>query len=373
MSRKGSVRRIFPGGNTPQGFHSFYDHITPPDTNKIFVMKGGPGVGKSTFMKKIAEELVDRGYDVELLHCSSDNNSLDGVRIPAIGVTLVDGTAPHVVDPRNPGAVDEIVHLGDYWDESALRAHREDILKVNREVGRLFARAYDNLRAAKAFHDELESYYRPAINVQWLNSKTEELLVEVFGSKRLNKAGLERHLFASAITPEGPKNYLDTLVGPMARRYIWTGAPGTGKTTMIRKLAEAAVQKGYHVEFFHCPMDPGRIDHALIPELHLALASSIEPHTFTTELGDVVIDTDAYIDRTLLVPYLEDMVAARQSYEAAFARAVDFLKRAKAMHDLLETYYVPSIHFDQVEARRQRVLERILELAEERHPAGVPD
>lgn len=97
MSRKGRIRRVFPGGNTPHGFHSFYDYITPPDSNKIFVLKGGPGVGKSTFMRKIAEELVERGYDAELLHCSSDNGSLDGARFPALGVTMVDGTAPQRV------------------------------------------------------------------------------------------------------------------------------------------------------------------------------------------------------------------------------------------------------------------------------------
>ncbi|MGE5591929.1 MAG: PRK06851 family protein [Bacillota bacterium] len=373
MGKKGAIRRFFAGGNTPEGFYSFYSQITPPDSNKIFVLKGGPGVGKSTFMRRIGEELVERGYDVEMLHCSSDPGSLDGLRVPAVDVTLIDGTAPHVVDPRNPGAVDEIVHLGDYWDEAALRANRDHIIGLNREIGRLFARAYDNLRAAKAFYDELETYSRLATNPHWLNAKAEDLRVEIFGSKRLNRAGRERHLFGGAITPEGPMNFLDSLVGPVTRRYIWTGAPGTGKTPMIRKLAEAAVQKGYFVEFFHCPMNPSRVDHAVIPELNVALISSIEPHVYATRLGDVVIDTDAYTDQSLLEPHREDMAAAEAAYKAALNRGVGFLKRAKAAHDRLESYYVPNIRFDQVEERRRQVLDRILELSEERKPAGVAD
>ncbi|MHB9145885.1 MAG: PRK06851 family protein [Symbiobacteriia bacterium] len=373
MSKKGKIRRIFPGGNTPNGFHSFYDYITPPDTNKIYILKGGPGVGKSTFMRKIAEELVDRGFDAEFLHCSSDNNSLDGIRIPAIGVTMIDGTAPHIVDPKNPGAVDEIIHLGDYWDEAGMRQSRDEILASNREVGRLFARAYDNLRAAKAYYDELQSYYRQALGVHWLNTKTEELLVEIFGPKRLNKPGSERHLFASAITPEGPRHHLDTLVGPMAHRYIWTGEPGTGKSTMIKKLADAAVQKGYQVELFHCPMDPKKVDHVLIPELNLALVKSIPPHTFPSRLGDGVIDTDVALDDSLLRPNQDDIAVAGALYEAALARGVSFIKRAKEAHDRMETYYIPNIRFDEVEARRQKVLARILELAEERSAAPLGD
>lgn len=373
MSKKGRVRRIFPGGNTPNGFHSFYDYITPPDSTRIYILKGGPGVGKSTFMKKIAEEMIDRGYDMELLHCSSDNNSLDGIRIPSIGVAMIDGTAPHIVDPKNPGAVDEIIHLGDYWDEDGMRANRQQILAANREVARLFARAYDNLRAAKAFHDELESYYRLGLNAHWLNSKTEELLVEIFGSKRLNKAGVERHLFASAITPEGPKHYLDTIIGPVAHRYLWTGSPGTGKSTMIKKLADAAVQKGYQVEYFHCPLDPGKVDHAVIPELNIALVTSIAPHTFASRLGDGVIDTDIYLDDHILVPHQEDIATARSLYEGALNRGVGFIRRAKETHDRMETYYIPNIHFDQVEERRKQVLTRILALADEQKLAQVGD
>lgn len=94
MSGKGMVKKVFPGGNTCRGFYSFYDYIIGSEAARIFVIKGGPGVGKSSFMRFIANEFVENGYDVELHHCSSDNNSLDGVVIPAAKVALIDGTAP---------------------------------------------------------------------------------------------------------------------------------------------------------------------------------------------------------------------------------------------------------------------------------------
>ncbi len=87
-----------------------FHHMIEPDATRIFVIKGGPGVGKSTFMKWIENEMVNQGFDVEEHHCSSDPDSLDGLVIPSIGVALLDGTAPHIVDPKNPGVCDETIY-----------------------------------------------------------------------------------------------------------------------------------------------------------------------------------------------------------------------------------------------------------------------
>jgi hypothetical protein len=91
---QGSIRKVFPGGNTAYGFYSFYDNIIQEDAARIFVIKGGPGVGKSTFMRKIADEVLRRGLDVEYECCSSDNKSIDGIVIPVFGIAMIDGTAP---------------------------------------------------------------------------------------------------------------------------------------------------------------------------------------------------------------------------------------------------------------------------------------
>ena len=118
----GRLKKVFPGGNTSKGFHSFYDYIIEPDATRIFVIKGGPGVGKSTFMRKIGETMLSRGYDVELHCCSSDNGSLDGVMIPAIRVALLDGTAPQSAVPivKLINAVHRAADTGKYTGNPAL-------------------------------------------------------------------------------------------------------------------------------------------------------------------------------------------------------------------------------------------------------------
>lgn len=94
--KQSHIKKVFPGGNTSQGFYSFYDYMLGPDAQKLFILKGGPGVGKSTFIKEVAETMLAKGYDLEFHYCSSDNDSLDGVVIPKLQIGVIDGTAPHL-------------------------------------------------------------------------------------------------------------------------------------------------------------------------------------------------------------------------------------------------------------------------------------
>ena len=132
-------RDLFPGGNTSKGFYSFYRYIlTQEDANKIICLKGGPGTGKSSFMKKIGAYFLDLGYSLEYHHCSSDNNSLDGLVIKELNVAILDGTSPHVVDPITPGAVDEIANLGIALDMDVLSKNKKELISINKEIGKTF-------------------------------------------------------------------------------------------------------------------------------------------------------------------------------------------------------------------------------------------
>ena len=119
---EGNIIRYFPGNNTPDGYYSFFESILPwKKARRIIIIKGGPGVGKSTMIRKISKELTKRGLDIELLHCTADSESLDGLIVGDCNIALVDGTAPHIIDPKFPGCVDEIINFGEYWNESALQ------------------------------------------------------------------------------------------------------------------------------------------------------------------------------------------------------------------------------------------------------------
>ena len=73
----------FLGANSPTGFYSLYDHLLPPEQARaIYILKGGPGCGKSTLMRKVAAWAQEAGLETEYILCSGDPDSLDAVVFP---------------------------------------------------------------------------------------------------------------------------------------------------------------------------------------------------------------------------------------------------------------------------------------------------
>ncbi|MDK2817618.1 MAG: hypothetical protein PWR22_2247 [Moorella sp. (in: firmicutes)] len=370
---KGKLKKVFPGGNTCMGFYSFYDFIIEPDATRIFVVKGGPGVGKSTFMHKIGEAMLERGFDVEFHCCSSDNNSLDGVVIPKIRVAIIDGTAPHIFDPKNPGAVDEIIHLGDYWDEDKMRASKEQVLQDNARISRLYRIAYSALKEAKVIRDEWESYVAESMIIPRVYQAKAELLEAIFAGvrPRYNRKARERHLFATALTPQGlVTGNVETLLQDIRRLFTIAGDPGTGVPGILAAVARLAHEKGLDTEVYHCPFDPNNIDMVIIPEIQVAVMNWQPPHDIDVQSIPglqvaMALDLNRFIDREHLNLYGNEIASAVVRYQAALDRAIAHIREAKLTHDRMESYYTPAMDFAAINAKREEILQRILGYAAE--------
>ncbi|HCC33408.1 MAG TPA: hypothetical protein DEQ28_05825, partial [Clostridiales bacterium] len=273
----------------------------------VIVLKGGPGTGKSTFIRRTGEELRERGYDVEHIACSSDNESLDGLVLPSAGTAIVDGTAPHVVEPRYPGAADTLVNLGDHWDAGVLKAARSEIHTVSREVSRLFAAAYRCLAGALTQMEQWEALHGEsgALDLAYVNQLGRRVRDELLaGAPPRPRVGRQRHLFASAITPGGCVNHLDSILANVRRRVILKGQPGTGRHTMVSSVVAEAVIRGHDVEVFHCSLDPRKYDHVVLPDLGVALVNGSDPHEFRPRADDRVVDTTPALRPDVLEAYL---------------------------------------------------------------------
>lgn len=320
----GKLTKLFPGGNTSRGFYSFYDYIIENDATRVFILKGGPGVGKSTFMRKIGETMLEKGYDVEFHCCSSDNDSLDGICIPAIRVAMIDGTAPHVVDPKNPGAVDEIIHLGDFWDEEKMQAVKLQVLQSNARVGRLFKIAYNQLAEAKVIKDELDSYLEEAANRPRVHETAWKIIKSVTkdAPDQYEKEPKARHLFATAFTPGGQWHYLDTILQDVRKLYLVTGDATSLTSYVIGAIAKAVHTRGLDTNVFHCPLVPDNIDLVLIPQQGCAVMKDIPGIEFKAQNVPSITkvklyNLNQYLNESILAVYDSEIDSARKRLSAA--------------------------------------------------------
>lgn len=357
---KGKIRHMFPGGNTSRGFFSYYDYVLPQEkAKKIFILKGGPGTGKSTFMRKIAAAMCEKGFDVEYMHCSSDPNSLDGVVFPDKNVAMLDGTAPHIVDPKNPGAIDELINLGEFWNDGAIAEHRDQILRVNMEVGRYFARAYKYLQAAYSIYRDNEVIYDTAMDHGKANVIIANTVDKIFEEVDVSEVqGKQRHLFASAITPNGLVNFLSFLL-TTEEVIVLEGKPGTGTERFIERARQAAVERGIDTESYYCALNPYKLEHLVIPEMNISITTKNPSHEVDTA-PTIEMNFDEYLDKSRLANYKEEIKFNQEEFKKLLDRAVQTIRNAKNLHDELENFYYPNMNFSDVQKCQDTILGRLL-------------
>lgn len=359
----GKQRHFFPGGNTSKGFYSFYRYILSQDeARRIICIKGGPGTGKSSLMKKVAKIFLEKGYEVEHHHCSSDNNSLDGVVVKGLNIALLDGTAPHVVDPMNPGAVDEILNMGQCWNEEGFKDYRSLIMDTNKKVGKTFKRAYRFFAAAKDIYEDWYTFNSEALSLNKINLLKEELKNEIL-TNNISKLGFDRHLFATAFTPNGIVTYINNLIEGFQKVYVLKGGPGTGKTKVLQYLYEEANRRGYYVEVFHTPLTPERIEHVLIPELGVAIVTSNEINNLNLE--GKVYDMNNLLNQGLLEKNKADIEDVKETFYMLLNKGLACIKCAKTLHDELETGFIPNMNFEKVNEVSEEIIQRLLKYEEE--------
>lgn len=347
--KKGKISHMFPGSNTPEGFKGFLAENLQ-NMERVFILKGGPGCGKSTLMNKIAQNMTERGYDAEVWLCSSAPESLDGVVVPELAVAVVDGTAPHIVEPSCPGVVEEIVNLGEHWNQSRLREHKQEIRELGRQIEASFDRAYQELAKAAKANEGVALGGQPealAVSPAEIQEICQGLAEEIFGQKHLQV----RKFFAEAITCRGRQSYAQELSCACRRRYLING----GAPEVLASVARQAAERGHNLDLYYNCLAPEQLEMVIIPGLSVALVDCACPD-LEPRYEDVLLNLAAE----------ENVSGAAEAWEQHVEAAAAELANEHRLHDELESYYISAMDFEELDAVCKEVFGKIWQLAAER-------
>ncbi|MEE1072723.1 MAG: PRK06851 family protein [Cellulosilyticum sp.] len=340
------IKHYFACGNTSKGFQNYFSSNLK-NLNKIYILKGGPGTGKSSLMKKVGKAMIDKGVPVEYIHCSSDPDSLDGIIIRSLSTAIVDGTSPHVIEPTAPGAIEEYINLGVAWDVDALAKNKNEILSLQSEISSCYPKAYNCFARALKIHDEWEKIYIDHMDFEKANLFTQQVIDTLLKDVRFNKPSVVMHRFFGGSSSKGFVDYVEELTGNLKYRYFIKGRPGSGKSTMLKKILASSQTRGIDTEVYHCSFDPDSLDMLIMPELDLCIFDSTSPHEyFPSRKGDIILDMyKELIDPQTDENFSDQLADIMKRYKSCVSEGTSHLAYAKFLHDDLEKYYIAATDF----------------------------
>lgn len=339
-----SEKRYFAAANSCNGFVNFFDDIYK-NVNKLYIIKGGPGTGKSKLMRDIANEACNKDYDVEYFYCSSDSSSLDGIIITDLNLGVVDGTAPHIRDPKFPGICEEIVNIGDFWKLNVLKSKEDIIRSIINNKCELYDSTYRYLAAANEIDDDIKTLTHNAVTFDKMIAAVRRLFKNVKSGSGYKK---EIRLL-DAFSVDGEIK-LSTFYNLTDTNYVIHDNYNTAYI-LLREILYMAKIKNQPVYVSYSPLNTEYESALYFPELSIS---------FTIGSSDNINDKTINMERFINVDYIKDhknkIKFGRRCYYSLLDGAFGYLNEIKSLHTELESIYTAAMDFKRKEDFTKKLL-----------------
>ncbi|MBQ9079787.1 MAG: hypothetical protein IJY27_01830 [Clostridia bacterium] len=331
-----NVSGYFAASNSGCGFKNYYPNVFG-GADRIYVIKGGPGTGKSRFMRDISDYAVERGWRCEHYLCSSDPASLDGILLSREGqsIAVIDGTPPHAWEPDSPGVREEIVNLGEFWNADALREHAAELESLNKQKKACWRRAYKWLEGCLDMCGIIRGIGERLVDGERVRDRAQSILEGVADGDGFSM----RTALIDSVGMQG-RAHSNEFYDRAQTLYIVRDS-FMSANLLLRCCIEQARLKGLGTVVSYDPIDPERVDGVLIESRGLAIVVSDD----TPEREYIAVD----MADLCVVPNTESADEARraeQCYDSMLAGATDALADVRRYHFEVEKIYVQAMDFE---------------------------
>ena len=340
---------LFAAANTKDGFVSFFDKaFNHDDTKKLYILKGGPGCGKSTIMKNYGKAAEKIGMTPIYYHCSSDPDSLDGVTVKETGISIIDGTAPHVFDPVYPGVRDYYVDLSCAWDKSLLEKNKGKIISLANQKSNCYKTAYRLLNAAGKVTDEMYETAKNFIDHDKIQNFVKRFTHKYIKTKN-NKSGYISEIITDAISAKGIVRYF--TLEKSAKTLFFIKNSKMSARFLFDELTKTIKKSGASAIFALSPENPDNVIAILLPDNGICIS------LFDVEMFDKfeasgktvkIINSARFIIPESYKSNRQKYRFAEKCYETLRNAALSELSGAGAFHAELEKLYISATDYNKV-------------------------
>ena len=342
--------KYFAASNSYKGFCSYYPSIF--DIKKyarIYVIKGGSGTGKSYFMKQVGTRAENVGYSVRYIYCSSDSSSLDGIIINEMNIAIIDGTSPHIYEPKFTGVAETIIDLGQFLDEGILVKSRKKIEEIYSEKLKRFAMAYNLLASYGKISENIDGLVYPAIKMAKMRKFIGRFVDEIEMGK-----GEEEHFLSRSIGMNGLTSFNTYFEN--AKIYYAIDDYFDTAHILLGELHSFLCKKRVDIMLSNNPIMSEKIDALQIKNNNLTFE-------ITNEIpkGARIINMKRFIDSDYVARNKREYNSLIKARNSILNLALDEFERIKKCHFELENIYGLAMNFDKKEQFCNEFCNKILQ------------
>lgn len=328
---------IFAASNSAGGFKSYYDEVFKrSELERLYIIKGGPGTGKSRFMKRVVEYATSLGYYVESYRCSSDPESLDGIIIDG-RIGFLDGTAPHSFDAELVGARDEIINLGEFWDSDKLAQRVGEIKELSARKKEAYIKGYRYLSGCGSLDGIMRALIFPALKEKKLMGYVTRILSDI----PLSEGGEITPAIVDSVGMKGRVRF-DSYEKCAEKLYSVSDAYGTAYL-FIAAIITAAKRKGIDMRISYDPIIPDKPDGVFFCGYGIAFVKC-EAGECEYE-GAYRVNMKRFLDKDILDRVKKEYRYDAKLYDALLSSACDSFAEAGESHFELEKIYSECMDF----------------------------
>lgn len=141
------------------------------------------------------------------------------------------------------------------------------------------------------------------------------------------------HFFAASNSSRGFISLFDRLytLRDGKRVYLIHGGPGTGKSSLMRKVAARLDAADLPFEYLHCSSDPDSLDGVICEQKGAVILDATPPHTVTPLANGVIeniVNVGAFWDRAKLRQSAEKVFALDTEMKVCFSEVYKLLGAA---------------------------------------------
>lgn len=372
MTRRGDASKCFCATYTSQGYMTLLAQNPGCYAGQVILVRGGSQAARSKVMEQAADSLLDRGFCLEVFRNWIDPSLISGFRLTSPALSVLDD---ELREPRGGEALisSKVIDISPAWDYGQMQSHKKALCTLSWQITRRIQITASYLRELGTILEESKGYVCDSMDFPRVNRTTQLIISEIFERQAdtLPFSQSSSRLFVTAITSNGFDYCVNTLVSGYRHFYLFRGEPGSGRSTILARVAEQAAMRGLPVRSFHGPLEPDRLEVLLIPSLATALIGGVAARGFCPTVHRSlatlkVVELGELMRKKRLALLQPEWLAAKRRFDEMVQVTTEQLSRCKQINETIAAIYQEYVDQTRLNPLTAQLLRYMLDLIDHR-------